>query len=170
MKITFSVLILFLATILQITLVPHLSIFGVYPDFVFVLIIFFSILKPIHQSLIFALVGGLFLDFFTLYPLGAITLSFILISYLFSFVVQNILKSHNLATFIILGFIGTIIYEILVSSFIKLADFIYSSSKILEFRYNFIYFILPEAVYNTILIFLIFLFFQCFKQRLLAYK
>lgn len=170
MKISLNILILFLIAVLQVTLAPHLSIFGVCPDFVFILIIFFSILKPIRQSLIFALVGGLFLDFFTLYPLGAITLSFILISYLFSFVAQNILRSHNLATFIILGFIGTIIYETLVFSFIKLADFIYLSSKVLELQYNFIYFILPEAIYNTILIFLIFLFFQRFKRRLLTYK
>ena len=163
MKFILNILILFLTAILQITLVSRLEIFGISPDFVFILIIFWSVSKSFKETIVLAFFAGLFLDIFSISAFGANTVSLLLASAVFNFTSINILGKNNLQTFALFGFAGTIIYGILMAFFIKLISVIYSLGIILWFKYNFMHFILPEAVYNTVLISLIFVLMKYLK-------
>ena len=73
-------LILIGATILQMTLSPFIKINGVHPDLVLILIIGWIILRGLGEGLLWALIGGLCLDFASGAPFGIFTLTMLLVA------------------------------------------------------------------------------------------
>jgi len=75
-----SLLILIGAVLIQTTLLPFIEISSVHPDLVFVLVIGWAILRGLEEGLIWALIGGLSLDFFSGAPFGVFTLSMLAVT------------------------------------------------------------------------------------------
>ncbi len=79
-------LILIGATIFQTTVSPYLEISGVHPDLVLVLVIGWVVLRGWGEGLIWALIGGLSLDFMSAAPFGLFTLCLILVAFVTSLI------------------------------------------------------------------------------------
>jgi rod shape-determining protein MreD len=68
------------ATLLQVTLSPYTEINGVHPDLVLVLVIGWTILRGLGDGFIWALIGGVSIDFFSGAPFGLFTLALLLVA------------------------------------------------------------------------------------------
>lgn len=79
-------LILIGATLFQTTILPYLEISGVHPDLVLVLVIGWVVLRGWEEGVIWALIGGLSLDFMSAAPFGLFTLCLILVAFITSLV------------------------------------------------------------------------------------
>lgn len=70
-----AVALLLLVALLQTSVVPSLFLFGVVPDLVLLVIVSWTLLCGIRESIVWALAGGLMLDLLSGGPFGAITVS-----------------------------------------------------------------------------------------------
>lgn len=66
----------------QAALIPHMRIAGVFPDFMLVLVVSWSILRGAREGVILALMAGLVLDLFSGAPFGLFTISYVCASLL----------------------------------------------------------------------------------------
>ncbi|MBI1879581.1 MAG: rod shape-determining protein MreD [Chloroflexi bacterium] len=65
---------------LQSTLAPYIKISGVHPDLALVIVIGWTILRGLREGLIWALIGGLSLDFLSGGPFGLFTLIMLMVA------------------------------------------------------------------------------------------
>jgi len=73
---------LLLAALLQTTALPSMTILGVKPEMMLLIVLAWSLLRGVEEGLLWAFVGGLMLDFFSGGPLGASTLALLAVSFL----------------------------------------------------------------------------------------
>ncbi len=106
-------LLLFLATIIQISFLPHLTVLNLVPNIVLIMIICWSLTRPPDQSIIWALMGGILLDVFSSSPFGIFTLLFVLISFAISFAKTNLIGDINLTLKIFVGATGILTFNLL---------------------------------------------------------
>lgn len=165
-----TILILFLAVIFQATFIPHLAIWQVAPNLVLIIILSWSILTDSKKTLGWALIAGLLLDLFSGLPFGVLTLSLVLIAYIVNLLAYTILGQANFLVIGAIGFGGTIIYNLFIRLFIKLASLLNLTNLSVNLGYDLWRLILPEAVYNTIIIFIIFWLMKKFKRWLGQYQ
>ena len=90
-----SILLIFLLLILQIAFMPHLAIFGVFPDILLAAIIFFAVLKGGELVFLFAFFSGLALDVFSSRAFGIYALNFVLVTWLIQFIGKNVFKATD---------------------------------------------------------------------------
>lgn len=63
---------------MQVSLAPFVKISGVHPDLVLILVVGWVILRGLGEGMVWALIGGISLDFFSAAPFGVFTLSLVL--------------------------------------------------------------------------------------------
>jgi len=148
MRFILIILLLFLAILLQTTLLTHLSIFGVLPNLVLIIIILVSLTNNWQKSLISALVGGLLLDLFSGLPLGTFSLSLVIISFIFNFAKFYLFTRINFLVILTAIITGTIFYELLVISLTKFMSLV--SLSHIYLKYNLLYLMPVEIIYNLI--------------------
>lgn len=102
MRIVFIILALFFVAMLQTTFVPRLALYGVFPNLMLVVIVYKSLFKDYKEILIWPLAGGLILDFFSAMPFGVFTLSFLIVSFLVSFLSRNTWSSENIGLVVVM--------------------------------------------------------------------
>ncbi|MGH2542351.1 MAG: rod shape-determining protein MreD [Ardenticatenaceae bacterium] len=73
-------LLLLLAAMLQSTLLPGWTFFGVHPNLVLVLVVAWSLLRGGREGLIWGLVGGILLDLYSITPFGTFTVAMLVIA------------------------------------------------------------------------------------------
>lgn len=128
MRIAFIIIFILVLLFLQIGIFPHLSIAGVFPNLILLSILGLSILQGWKKTLPWTIVGGLFLDFYSLTGvLGLSVVGLLIVSYLAYFLSQNIFKKANLFSlalnFLIAIFVYSLCLLILFSVFSVISDF-----------------------------------------------
>ncbi|OGZ34931.1 MAG: rod shape-determining protein MreD [Candidatus Portnoybacteria bacterium RIFCSPLOWO2_01_FULL_43_11] len=168
MKSLSIVLILLISVISQTSFWPALGIYGAAPNLVLVFILAWVILvfqKDLSDSRKFwpIILAGLLLDLFSGLPFGVFSLSFIGLTYLVDWLIKNIFSRINFGSLVLLSLAATLFYNLILIILIRLFIPISVLFGSISFKdgswpvnpYSF-YSILLEAVYNTILITLIF--------------
>lgn len=107
---------------------PHLSIAGVFPNLILLSILSLSILQGWKKTLGWTIIGGLFLDFYSLTGvLGLSVVGLLIVSYLTYFLSQNIFKKASLFSLVLNLLIAIFAYSlcllILFSIFSVVSDF-----------------------------------------------
>ena len=74
------------ATLFQTTVLPYIEINGVHPDLVLILVVGWVILRGVEQGLVWALIGGISIDFISAAPFGIFTLALIIVALITSLV------------------------------------------------------------------------------------
>lgn len=134
MKYFFVFLFILALLFLQIGILPHLRIAGVYPNMIFLAVIGLAITMGWKKNLGWIIVSGLFLDFYSLQNILGISVFFLLLSCLFSrFLNKKILKEENKLSLILIFLISSLFYELLL--FIIGSD-LSLSSMIVKIIYN----------------------------------
>ena len=94
---------LLLAALIQVSFLPHLTFLSVAPNLVLAILIIWSLSRPPEQSMVWALLAGIFLDLFTHSSFGIFTVLFVSIAFLVSFIQQNLIGEINFFFKIIIG-------------------------------------------------------------------
>ncbi|MBI4708798.1 MAG: rod shape-determining protein MreD [Candidatus Portnoybacteria bacterium] len=89
-------LFLFILAVLQISIVPRLSIFNVFPNILLASILSISIIKEDKSIIFFAFVAGLLMDFLSGLPFGINALNFVFTLWAAKFIGRNIFKTTDL--------------------------------------------------------------------------
>src|SRR4030042_1047061 len=102
-KIIVFVVLGFVILFVQIGISPHLTIFGAFPNLVLLSILSLSIIRGWKKTLPWTIIGGLFLDFYSLYDiLGISIIALLVVSYLVYFLSQNIFKKTTVFSIILI--------------------------------------------------------------------
>jgi rod shape-determining protein MreD len=94
----------------QVSLLPHLTIVGVRPDLMLLVVISWSLLRGTGEGLLWAFVGGLCLDFLSGAPFGVSTLALLIVSFLASLGEVRIYGTHIILPLSTI-FLATIVYD-----------------------------------------------------------
>jgi rod shape-determining protein MreD len=97
-------------SLIQTTLIPHISILGIYPDLFIIFLVYHYLNSGPRQTFHAHFAIGLAKDFFSEGHFGLITIMFVILGYLLSAIKDNIFRKH-LATQIMVTFIISIMYN-----------------------------------------------------------
>jgi len=82
------------------------------------LVIFLAIIINYHKSLWIAFGAGLFLELFSGYYFGITTLALLLTVIIVNFLFSNFFTNRSFYSLMILGFVATVIYNLIIAGFI----------------------------------------------------
>jgi rod shape-determining protein MreD len=134
------------SALLQATVLPHLRIFGGQPDLIVVAVLAWSILDRGQEGIIWAFVGGFFLDLLSGAPLGTSSLAMLPISYVASLTEAQIYRT-NVILPLLLTAAGAFAYHVL---YLVLLRFLVGSR--LAWSEALGYVTLPSVAFDVILI------------------
>jgi rod shape-determining protein MreD len=140
-----SILLLISVALIQSTVMPHLTLWGVKPDLMLLVVISWSLLRGSREGIVWGFIGGLCLDLFSGAPLGLSALALLIVSFFSGLGEATVFRTH-----IILP-LATVFF----------ASFIYDLVFLLALRTlgwsvawldSFIRFVLPVSLLNVLLI------------------
>lgn len=134
---------------MQATISPFIKISGVHPDLVLVVVIGWIILRGLQEGLIWALIGGLSLDFMSGAPFGILTLTMLIVA-----VVANISHGRVFGSSIVLPLSLTFPLSLLFNGLtVILLNLL---GRPMSWDIAFFNVLLPVALFNTVVMMLIF--------------
>ena len=111
MNIYATILLLIATVIIQTTAMPHLTIMGVKPDLMLLMVISWSLLRGAQEGVIWALVGGMGLDLLSGAPFGTSTVALVALSLLAGVGELSVFRTH-IALPLIATLIATLAYDL----------------------------------------------------------
>lgn len=105
-----EILLIYLVALISVTILPKLSIFSVMPNLILILALLFVFQREFNRGLLWALLGGLFLDFFGINFPSNILITIVIVL-LTMFLIQRFFESSNIYLFLIFCFLGSFIYN-----------------------------------------------------------
>jgi len=149
---------LFIVALVQSTIVPHLSIWGVFADLPLLFVVSWSLLRGSREGAVWGFVAGVAVDLFSGAPFGAATLSLIVAGLLGGLGQATVYRTHLVLPVIVM-FLATIVYDLLFLLIVQIsgqsADWLGSLFRL----------ILPSAMLNAVLTPPIFLTMRWFYNR-----
>jgi rod shape-determining protein MreD len=109
---------LFLALI-QSTVMPRVSLLGVHPDLVFLVVISWSLLRGMGEGMLWALVSGVALDLISGAPFGVCTLALVVASFVSSLGERGIFRFEILVPILIVPPV-TLLYQVVLFTMLKI--------------------------------------------------
>ena len=137
-------LVLFLAFIVQSTVLQYIEVFNVKPNIVVMLIIHVSLIRGSVEGAIFGFMGGLLMDALASRVVGLYSLIGMYMGVVAGYFNKRFFKDNYLVA-LIFTLVFTFVFEF---SFYLLFYFIWGETRILYVLQNIIF---PEAIYNCIL-------------------
>ena len=138
-----------IAALLQATLSPFIKISGVHPDLVFVLVVGWVILRGLEEGFVWALIGGLSLDFLSGAPFGVFTLSMVAVALVTSLFHGRVFGS-SIVLPLSLAFPLSLLFNGLALLLLTLLG------RHIAWREAFFSILLPVSIFNTMVMMLVF--------------
>jgi len=88
------ILLLGVLALLQSTVLPYVAILGVRPDLVLLAVVSWTLLRGLGEGLVWAFVGGLWLDLLSGGPFGISALTLVLVAFLVSLLEASLFREH----------------------------------------------------------------------------
>ncbi|MCK4449775.1 MAG: rod shape-determining protein MreD, partial [Anaerolineae bacterium] len=111
MNIYVTILLLIAIVIIQTTAMPHLTVMGVKPDLMLLMVISWSLLRGAQEGAIWALVGGIGLDLVSGAPFGTSTVALVALSLVAGLGELSVFRTH-IALPLIATLIATLAYDL----------------------------------------------------------
>ena len=134
--------------LLQTTVMPHLAVWGVFPNLPLLFVVDWGLLRGSREGLIWGFIAGVAVDLFSGAPFGAATLSLILAGSLAGLGQAIVYRAH-IALPLLAMFLATILYELCFLLVVRIAGYQVTWWESL------IQIILPSALLNTLLTLLV---------------
>ncbi len=125
-----------------------------------IILIFIFDLKT---GLILAVFGGLILEFFSSLPFGLLAGSMILALFSLDFLAREVFTNRSLWALIILGFLGTLIYKIILLILYLLISLKIKTLPLLSVK-GYFWLTWEEAFFNSLVLALVYLIYQKIKK------
>lgn len=132
-----------LLSIVQSAILPRVPVLGVVPQLLFLVALAWGLLRGLEQGLIWAFVAGIFVDLFSLTPLGLSSLAF-MAAVTPAILLQNVLPPRRLLVAALMAMLSTIIYLLVYFIALRFFQLGMSIDALLE--------MLPLALLHGILI------------------
>lgn len=129
-------LIIIIVALLQVAILPNLSVKLQNLDVILVVLIFAAVVYRFYFGVIYALILGFFLDLYSALPFGLILLCYMLVLYFVYLIFQKLLTNKSFYSLLGVTFIGTLIYSLLLYSLRILYYFIYIKDYLLIKNYT----------------------------------
>ena len=145
MKILLKGAIIVVALLIQLTLINSITILGLKPDLIMVVVVVFSLLKGEKEGTISGFASGLLQDIFSTGLLGINALVKTVIGFICGILKEKIFHEHILFLIPIITFIASFIQNILIFSLLRAFGIEYNLAWSLK------QVALPEALYSSLL-------------------
>lgn len=144
MNIYATILLLIATVIIQTTTMPHLTIMGVKPDLMLLMVISWSLLRGAQEGVIWALVGGMGLDLLSGAPFGTSTVPLVILSLLAGVGELSVFRTH-----ITLPLLATLIATLAYNLFFLLL--LHMQGHSIAWADSLIKVVLPSTLFNLLL-------------------
>jgi rod shape-determining protein MreD len=145
-----SILLLIGVALIQSTVMPHLTLWGVKPDLMLLVVISWSLLRGTREGIVWGFIGGLCLDLFSGAPLGLSALALLIASFFSSLGEATIFRTHVILP------LATVFFASLIYDFIFLLALRTLGWPIVWLD-SFIRLVLPTSLLNVLLTPLVYL-------------
>jgi rod shape-determining protein MreD len=149
-----SLPILALAAILQVTVIPRISVLGGRPDLVLLIVLAWVLNATLEQGIVWAFVGGICTDLLSAAPLGTSATGMIILAFMIHTVRQQ-LYTVGLFTLIWVVLLGTLVQHIVITLILALTGFAPAFAARLGYAVivqQLTSFVFPTMIYNLIAI------------------
>jgi len=109
-----SILLLISIALIQSTVMPHLTLWGVKPDLMLLVVISWSLLRGAREGIVWGFIGGLCLDLFSGVPLGLSALALMIVSFFSGLGEATVFRTHVILP------LATVLFASLIYDFIFL--------------------------------------------------
>ena len=140
-----SILLLISVALIQATIIPHLTLWGVKPDLMLLVVISWSLLRGAREGIAWGFIGGLCLDLFSGAPFGVSALALLIVSFFSGLGEATVFRTHvilPLAT----AFLASLFYNLI---FLLVLETLGWRVAWLD---DLIKFVLPASLLNVLLI------------------
>lgn len=144
MSIYFVVPLLVVIGLLQTTVVPHLVIWGVFPNLPLLVVASWSLTRGVREGMIWGFVAGLAVDLFSGAPFGAATLSLMAAAALSGVGEATVFRGHFVLPLVVI-FLVTVVYELLFLLIVQI------SGQTVAWMESLLRIVAPAALLNTLL-------------------
>lgn len=158
MTIYLVVPLLVVLALLQTTVVPRLTVWGVYIDLPLVFVVNWSLLQGAREGMIWGFVAGLAVDLFSGAPFGSATLPMLAVGFLSGFGQATVFRARALL------YLGTIFLATLVYGLLFLLVIWISGAPVMWLD-SFWHILLPSAALNTVIAPLVLILLRWLRSR-----
>lgn len=149
MSIYLIVPLLVVVALIQATVMPHLLVWGVFPNLPLLVVVSWSLLRGAREGVVWGFVAGVAVDIFSSAPFGAATLSLMAVGFLSGLGQATVFRAHFVWPLIVM-FLTTIVSGVIFLVVVQIAG---QSVTWLE---SFLRIIVPSALLNALLTPLVF--------------
>jgi rod shape-determining protein MreD len=135
--------------VVQATFMPHLRIWGVFPDLPLLIVVSWSLLRGGGKGVVWGFIAGIAVDLFSGAPFGAAALALIAVALLSGLGAITVYRTH-IALPLLTVFLVTIVYDLIFLLVVRV------SGQTVAWLDGLFRVILPSAVLNTVLMPLVF--------------
>jgi rod shape-determining protein MreD len=135
---------LVVVALVQATIVPHLTIWGVFPDLPLLIVVSWSLLRGAKEGMVWGFVAGVAVDLFSGAPFGAATLGLLVASFVSGLGHATVFRAHVTLPLLAM-FVATIIYDLVFLLVVRI------SGEAVDWLPSLVRVILPSAVINALL-------------------
>ncbi|MFN2135071.1 MAG: rod shape-determining protein MreD [Candidatus Promineifilaceae bacterium] len=114
-----AVPIMALLTVLQVAVLPQLPFLAVTPSFPFLFAMAWSLLNNVEEGMVWAFIGGLFMDIFTIAPAGGLAICYVLAVLAVS-LIEDFLPPNRLLVPLVLTALATAVQQLLYMVYLRL--------------------------------------------------
>jgi rod shape-determining protein MreD len=133
--------------IVQTVVGPRLAVFGVRPDLLLLLVVAWSLFNGSHSGILWAFVGGLWMDILSGGPMGGSSLALMAASLVTGLGHNRLFRSNPFVP-LVAAIVGTLVYSLVYLGTLALVG------HRLSFLETFVGLVLPAIVYNSTLMLL----------------
>jgi rod shape-determining protein MreD len=139
-----SILFLISIALIQSTVMPHLTLWGVKPDLMLLVVISWSLLRGTREGIVWGFIGGFCLDLFSGAPLGLSALALLIVSFFSGFGEATVFRTHVILPLATV-FFASLTYDLIFLLVFKMLGW---SVAWLD---SFIRIVLPASLLNVLL-------------------
>jgi rod shape-determining protein MreD len=135
---------LVVVAVIQATVMPHVALWGVFPDLPLLIVVSWTLLRGAREGMVWGFIAGMAVDLFSGAPFGAATLSLIAVGFLSGFGEATVFRTH-IALPLVTMFLATIVYDLIFLLVIQI------SGRTVSWLDSLFRVVLPSAVLNALL-------------------
>ncbi len=106
-------------TIVQTTVLPRLPLFEVIPSLPFLVALAWSLLSSLEEGIVWAFIGGLFMDIFTIAPVGGLSLTYMAATVGAS-LIYDLLPANRIVVPTLTAAVATMLQQLLYMLYLRL--------------------------------------------------
>jgi len=126
------ILLTLLLIISELSIVPKLPSVMSHLGPIIVFLVFVAVVYQFYQAVIWAIILGLMMESFSVFPFGTMIIGYVITIYICYFVFVHLFTNKSFYTLIIMTILGTVVFRTMIIVFQYLIDFIHLGSLVLD--------------------------------------